>query len=292
MLEANSPLSASVLAALNTTNMNAKAKGQLNALQNGMSQRTYVESEIKYYTTSRVLLYNQILSNVLNDTTYTNVYDSLYKKLNFSISPQSRNIYVSALVEQNKFTQAQAEVANMRQQGVNAGTCDYLEAMIALKQQPNYVQAYKTNAAISSKLDPLLSTWPLGKSVNALVLNKALFGKGYTEQVYADAVTTKNQRYMQQQETVTEKLVEGNLQVITFPNPANQEINFVVNGITENENCNIIIYDINGRLITELQLTENKTPKTVSLSLINSGIYFYKAISGDKVVQNKLVIIK
>jgi|JI10StandDraft_1071094.scaffolds.fasta_scaffold06734_2 hypothetical protein len=292
VLEANSPLSASVLAALNTTNMNAKAKGQLNALQNGMSQRTYVESEIKYYTTSRVLLYNQILSNVLNDTTYTNVYDSLYKKLNFSISPQSRNIYVSALVEQNKFTQAQAEVANMRQQGVNAGTCDYLEAMIALKQQPNYVQAYKTNAAISSKLDPLLSTWPLGKSVNALVLNKALFGKGYTEQVYADAVTTKNQRYMQQQETVTEKLVEGNLQVITFPNPANQEINFVVNGITENENCNIIIYDINGRLITELQLTENKTPKTVSLSLINSGIYFYKAISGDKVVQNKLVIIK
>ncbi|MBK8366521.1 MAG: hypothetical protein IPL10_03615 [Bacteroidetes bacterium] len=92
----------------------------------------------------------------------------------------------------------------MRQQGVNAGTCDYLEAMITLKQQPNYVQAYKTNAAISSKLDPLLNTWPLGKSVNALVLNKALFGKGYTEKVYADEATTKNQRYMQQQETLTE----------------------------------------------------------------------------------------
>jgi hypothetical protein len=39
-------------------------------------------------------------------------------------------------------------------------------------------------------------------------------------------------------------------------------------------------------------ITENKTPKMVSISLINSGIYFYKAISGDKVVQHKLVIIK
>ncbi|MBK8366522.1 MAG: T9SS type A sorting domain-containing protein [Bacteroidetes bacterium] len=65
-----------------------------------------------------------------------------------------------------------------------------------------------------------------------------------------------------------------------------------MDGITENESCQIIIYDINGRQITELQLTENRTPKMISLSLINSGIYFYKAISGDKVVQNKLVIIK
>jgi hypothetical protein len=292
VLEANSPLSQQVLAAMNSTNMSAKAKAQLNALQNGMSQRTYVENEVKYYTTSRVLLYNQILCNVLNDTTYADVYDTLYKKLNFSISPQSRNIYVSALVEQNKYTQAQAEVANMRQQGVDAGTCDYLEAMITLKQQPNYVQAYKTNAAISSKLDPLLNTWPLGKSVNALVLNKALFGKGYTEKVYADEATTKNQRYMQQQETVIEKIAEGDLQVILFPNPANQEINFVVNGITENETCHIIIYDINGREAMDFNLTENKVQKTVSLAMLNSGIYFYKAVSGNKLVQSKMVIIK
>jgi hypothetical protein len=125
-----------------------------------------------------------------------------------------------------------------------------------------------------------------------LVLNKALFGKGYTEKVYADEATTKNQRYMQQQEMVIEKIAEGDLQVITFPNPANQEINFVVNGITENETCYIYIYDISGRQIMDLQLTENRVPKTIALALVNSGIYFYKAICGDKISQNKLVIIK
>lgn len=42
----------------------------------------------------------------------------------------------------------------------------------------------------------------------------------------------------------------------------------------------------------EFSVTENKVPKTVSFAMLNSGIYFYKARSGDKVVQNKLVIIK
>ena len=97
---------------------------------------------------------------------------------------------------------------------------------------------------------------------------------------------------MQQQEMVIEKIAEGDLQVITFPNPANQEINFVVNGITENETCYIYIYDISGRQIMDLQLTENRVPKTIALALVNSGIYFYKAICGDKISQNKLVIIK
>ena len=32
--------------------------------------------------------------------------------------------------------------------------------------------------------------------------------------------------------------------------------------------------------------------KLESFAMLNSGIYFYKAMSGSKVVQNKLVIIK
>ncbi len=49
---------------------------------------------------------------------------------------------------------------------------------------------------------------------------------------------------------------------------------------------------ISGRQIMDLQLTENRVPKTIALGLVNSGIYFYKAICGDKISQNKLVIIK
>jgi hypothetical protein len=87
-------------------------------------------------------------------------------------------------------------------------------------------------------------------------------------------------------------LIEPKRSFILFPNPANTDVNFVIDGIAENETCAISIYDINGRLMTEFNVQENKLPKSVSLSTFSSGIYFYKAITGDKIYQNKLVIIK
>jgi hypothetical protein len=192
-------------------------------------------------------------------------------------------------MEQGKFGQAQAQIAMMRQTGETTENCDYLEAVLTLKQQANKAQSYKSNASISSKINPLLNKWPLGKSVNANVLNRALLGKGYKEQIYFDKSSIKNQRLIAEEQLITP---EKELQVITFPNPANTDVNFVIDGIAENETCAISIYDINGRLMTEFNVQENKLPKSVSLSTFSSGIYFYKAITGDKIYQNKLVIIK
>lgn len=44
--------------------------------------------------------------------------------------------------------------------------------------------------------------------------------------------------------------------------------------------------------MTNFMIKENKTPKIISLNEYSSGIYFYKAVSGNNVIQNKLVIIK
>lgn len=277
------------MAAFNQLQTSKANKNQIMAAQTGISQRTYLQNEIKYYTTSRVLLYNDIINDVLNDSTNTAVYDTLYTKLDFIISPQSRNLYIGALMEQGKFGQAQAQIAMMRQTGETTENCDYLDAILTLKQQANKAQAYKTNTSISSKINPLLSKWPLGKSVNANVLNKALFGKGYKEQIYIDKSSVKNQRLIAEEQLITQ---EKELQVIAFPNPANADVNFVIEGLAENENCLISIYDINGRLMTEFTIQENKLPKSISLTTFSSGIYFYKAVTGDKISQNKLVIIK
>ncbi len=289
VLVANSPLSPTVLAAFNQLTLANVTKNQILAAQTGMSQRTYLQNEIKYYTTVRVLLYNDIINDVLNDSTNMAVYDTLYTKLDFTISPQSRNLYISALMEQGKFGQAQAQIAMMRQAGESAENCDYLEAILALKQQTNKTSAYQSNTTISSKINPLLNKWPLGKSVNANVLHSALFGKTYKEQVYIDHTKPQNQRFVEEEKPMA---FEKELQVLAFPNPANTDVNFVIDGIKENETCLISIYDINGRLMMEFNVQENKLPKSISLTTFSSGIYFYKALTGDKIYQNKLVIIK
>jgi hypothetical protein len=79
---------------------------------------------------------------------------------------------------------------------------------------------------------------------------------------------------------------------LTFPNPANNELTFLINGHSEEEQCNIRIYDVNGKLMSIFNIEKNNTPKTIQLSEYASGFYFYKAASGNKTLQNKLVIIK
>jgi hypothetical protein len=59
------------MAAFNQLTMSKANKNQIMAAQTGISQRTYLQNEIKYYTTSRVLLYNDIINEVLNDSTLT-----------------------------------------------------------------------------------------------------------------------------------------------------------------------------------------------------------------------------
>lgn len=290
VLVANSPLSSTVLAAFNQLTLANATKNQILAAQTGMSQRTYLQNEIKYYTTARVLLYNDIINDVLNDSTNTAVYDTLYTKLDFTISPQSRNLYISALMEQGKFGQAQAQIAMMRQAGESAENCDYLEAILVLKQQTNKTSAYQTNTAISSKINPLLSKWPLGKSVNANVLHSALYGKKYKEQVYIDQTKPQNQRFVEEEKPTD---IEKELQIIAFPNPANNSITFKMVNAEPKNSCQISLFDIRGEILLNFSLDKSEGKKTISLESFSSGVYFYKVEDNEKVLQtNKLIIIK
>ncbi|MES2762767.1 MAG: T9SS type A sorting domain-containing protein [Bacteroidota bacterium] len=289
ILTSNSPLSSTVMNAVNSSAMDSKTKDHILTYQKGVSQRRYVENEITFYKNQRVLLYNEMINEILNDTTGLS-YDSLYKKLNFEISPQSRNLYIAALIDQGNYNGAQAELENMKQAGESVENCNYMEALISLKQQPNAKKTYETNGSISSKIDPLLKKWPLGKSVNANVLHSSLFGDKYDEQIYVDP-STKSEQLLTVEEP--KKIAsENNLQVLTYPNPANNEIVFLINGSAESDGCTIMIYDINGKLMSEFSIKENKTPKTILLDEYSSGVYFYKAMSGNKTTQDKLIIIK
>jgi hypothetical protein len=49
---------------------------------------------------------------------------------------------------------------------------------------------------------------------------------------------------------------------------------------------------VNSKLMTNFMVKGNKMPKTILLNDFSSGVYFYKAVSGGKMIQSKLVIIK
>lgn len=193
-------------------------------------------------------------------------------------------------MEQGKFGQAQAQIAMMRQMGEDAEQCDYWEAIWSLRQLNNKDKGYKTAAGISSKLNPMLNKWPLSKSVNAQVVNRALFGTKYKEKVYIDQSSIKNLRVQNDEKPL---LVEKEVQVIVFPNPANNAITFKIINSDEKNACTISLFNIRGEILRNFNLDESETTKTISLEDYSSGVYFYKVEDKERVLQtNKLIIIK
>lgn len=194
-------------------------------------------------------------------------------------------------MEQGKFGQAQAQIALMRQMGDDAEQCDYWDAILNLKQLNNKVKGYKTDVAISSKLNPLLNKWPSSKSVNAQVLNRALFGSKYNEKIYIDEKTLKNVRYAN--EEIIAPVNEQKIQMIAYPNPANNDVTFKIIHTDTKSSCKVSLFNIRGEILLNFNIDESETTKTISLEDYSSGVYFYKVEDKEKVLQtNKLIIIK
>jgi hypothetical protein len=83
-----------------------------------------------------------------------------------------------------------------------------------------------------------------------------------------------------------EALEAGEMSV--YPNPANTVVNFIFTH--EVQGRKIKLYDAVGNLIYTCDASSKNL--TLTTDNLTSGIYFYKAVTGDKISQNKLVIIK
>ena len=73
-----------------------------------------------------------------------------------------------------------------------------------------------------------------------------------------------------------------------YPNPANTVVNFIFTH--EVQGRKIKLYDAVGNLIYTCDASSKNL--TLTTDNLTSGIYFYKAVTGDKISQNKVVIIK
>jgi len=80
-------------------------------------------------------------------------------------------------------------------------------------------------------------------------------------------------------------------QVVTvYPNPFESYINVVINNDNSLENAKITLYDISGRLIKTVSISDTIT--TFTVDNLTSGFYFYNIVSNDKVIQNGKLISK
>jgi hypothetical protein len=82
--------------------------------------------------------------------------------------------------------------------------------------------------------------------------------------------------------------IENKSSAMMFPNPFNSSININFNNTIQNNNTEINIFNVNGELV--LNKLINKQSTTIETSSLSSGIYFYKIISDNKIIQSGKLI--
>jgi len=87
-------------------------------------------------------------------------------------------------------------------------------------------------------------------------------------------------------------IFDGNIQWQVYPNPSNGEYKFQYY-LAQNDNMNVKIYDVNGRLIKQMKLIGNGYVEQTIIDLRSvkfpSGIYLLSAVAGEKKFSIKLI---
>lgn len=81
--------------------------------------------------------------------------------------------------------------------------------------------------------------------------------------------------------------MESNFQIKVYPNPARNYVTFDVSDHHTMEHERIELYHINGRLITEIPITENRLIYEWNVENLSPGMYFYRigTITGKLVIE-------
>lgn len=90
----------------------------------------------------------------------------------------------------------------------------------------------------------------------------------------------------------SESVEEGNTALMVYPNPASDQLTINYQ-LTELDIAVFEIYNVVGEKVLSQTLNTSEGEQKLSLSSLNSGVYFYKYSINDRIVRkDKLVIVK
>jgi hypothetical protein len=79
------------------------------------------------------------------------------------------------------------------------------------------------------------------------------------------------------------------LNLNVYPNPFNQDINFTIN-ITKPQTCNLAVYNLQGKLVTEKKFSLNTGANKINTELnLQPGLYLLKLTTDEHIYKAQLL---
>jgi len=284
VIVANSPVAAQVKVKIDALNLPNGIKQQIDAAQTGISARQSKEAQIIQTAYEKELTISDKIRYFINDTSETNPVDSIIAIL--KQYPRSENSceVVGAYITKGDLVKAQAVVDSLEAINQLDDFCKFQKVIIELNQTLEKCYKMQTDVPLKEAIEAVANDCSKDGCCNAQALLKQVFNYQYDEL----RMLPEEERSMLAFEEQSDENVNG---LKVYPNPANNELNFVFSS-NEAETAIVELRDVTGRLLETLQI-KNGTTVQLNVSTYENAIYLLSLNINGKFVENrKLVIVK
>ena len=298
---ANSPLSPTVLAAVQQLNLPKGIQQQIDSAQTGLSLRDGALAQINLAAHEVQSLVSLKISNYLRDTLNTALaIDSVIATITTEGRSATATEAIQAHLHKGNYALANQLLTTQElKQGVN-DACTLLRAQTQWQQRPQGAKILVQDKTMLAKLTAIATNYSHPMYAQAQTMLTLAQGANYATLTRLPSVsvgsthrvanTVANIDSLTTQTTINVASGEK-LLFTTYPNPAKSEVNFSLQG-TNDCNYTLVITNIYGLVIDRLSLTENSTTHYATQHLIN-GLYFVKLYCNGAVIsEQKLIVLK
>ncbi|MCC7332874.1 MAG: T9SS type A sorting domain-containing protein [Flavobacteriales bacterium] len=294
ILLANSPLSQSVLDALQQINLPKGIRKLIAAAQNGVSPKKELLKQIDYRSNEVYKIQNDIVRHFLFDDNVTERYKeaiAFIKQENTCL--QKKCELIEFYISDKNFSEAQIELLDLATEPDNSDLVKIYDNIIQLEQTVSIEKELTTNATIQNDITEVADVQEKkkAKAIAEVLLKR---GKLRANQEDIEALTLGSQglRLANQVEqlTVGNQSLTATGTIRVFPNPTSGIVNVKHNFNIENGKITFTVYNMLGVEVMNENINSSNTE--VKLNNLKAGMYFYSVMQNNQTIKTDKLMVR
>lgn len=287
---ANSPVSADVMAELNSMSLPKGIKNQITNAQVGVSSFTYLQHEIGFLTATRNSIIDERIRLYLNDTIVINPIDSAIKILKEEDRELRKKQLCDAYIVKGDTIKANQTLLDIIASYGYDNFCKMAEIQIFLKNYPSSCYVVATDPNLKQQVETV--AYDVNDRINC-VKAEALLVLAF-DTLFVSEIEPLNPIGSGRMAEFTDEngTASAKVNVMLYPNPADGmvTIEFLSSDVNVEHYYTIEVFGVTGQLISSFKVSA-QTVYQFNTGDLSKGIYFVKILEGTALLETKKLII-
>ena len=284
----NSPVTDTVMSALNTLKLPDDIQQQIQEVRTGTSARAELEQQISYMESQKDIAENELMRQYLNDTTINGI-DSIIAYLETQRDLINKKQLVQAYLVANQCEKAKILLEQLPQE--NDEDKNFYNFYNLLSDLCVSEKTYFELTSAQEQTVREIAKSETSVSVNAQAILSMVYNEKFPEIIEELKFIVDLRNAPQQGETLGDNITKQIQFVKIYPNPAENTITIELSAELDNKNISVEIYNYLGQKVIFYNFAGDLL-NTLDVSDLSNGIYIFKILVGNKIIAREKVVIE